>query len=66
MTVRMIKLARWRMKLTQQDIANELGVTQPRVSSWENGHVPIPRARRWELSKLLNITDDELDQEVEL
>lgn len=56
-------LARFRMEMTQQQLADKLGVTQPRISAWENLHTPIPRARRGEIARVLGLEPEELDEE---
>lgn len=47
--------------LTQIDVAVHIGVTQPKISAWENGIVPIPDGRKVDLSELLGVPADELD-----
>lgn len=42
-----VRLAQWRNEqgLTQRDLAEQLGVTQPAISDWERAHSPtIPAA----------------------
>jgi len=56
-------LARRRLGMTQVQLAELIGVTQPRISAWENGHVEIPRGRRKQIAALLYLATDELDQE---
>lgn len=55
-------VARIRLGLTQQDVADKLGVTQPRISAWENNNVEIPEARREQIAKILGLKADELGQ----
>lgn len=56
-------IARHRMGLTQAQVAAEIGVTQPRISAWENRVMDLPPKRRAQLAKLLDadsetLTDD--------
>lgn len=55
-------VARMRKGLTQQEIADKIGVTQPRISAWESGKVAIPPERAAQLAKILNVEADKLDQ----
>ena len=55
-------VARLRIGLTQQDLADKIGVTQPRISAWENGTVDIPEARRKEIADILGLEPEELLQ----
>ncbi len=53
-------LARRRLGLTQAQVAEAIGVTQPRISAWETRTVPIPDARLGPLSELLGVAANEL------
>ena len=55
-------VARRQLGISQQELADRIGVTQPRISSWENGSVSIPLARRADIAKVLGMPEDELDQ----
>lgn len=61
MSITRMFLARKRLGLTQKEVADRIGVTQPRISAWENRTVEIPRARRPQLAEALGIDADELD-----
>ena len=55
-----IKTVRKSKNLTQQYIANELGISRTSVAMWETGEA-MPRADRLpELAKILGCTIDEL------
>ena len=55
-----IKTVRESKNLTQQYIANELGISRTSVAMWETGEA-MPRADRLpELAKILGCTIDEL------
>ena len=55
-----IKTVRESKNLTQQYIANELGISRSSVAMWETGEA-MPRADRLpELAKILGCTIDEL------
>lgn len=59
------RLARERLKLTQQEVAERLNIDQSTVSLWETG-VTIPRGTRLiELAKFYGVTVDELLREDE-
>ena len=61
-----IKQARNRLKMTQQDLANALGVSLKTVSNYEQG-MPIPIAKIPLLKKVLNarVNDRKLEDIVE-
>lgn len=61
LTLTRMRIERSRLGKTQQWLADELGVTQPRVSAWERGKVPVPKARRARIAELLHIGVDDLD-----
>lgn len=55
-----IKKIRIKNKLSQEDVAKKMKITQSAVAKWENGE-SLPTANRLsELAKLLNCTVDEL------
>jgi len=56
-------LARRRLGLTQKAVADEVGVTQPRISAWETGMVTIPEARRALIGIALGLDPDTLTDE---
>lgn len=55
-----LKAARKRANLTQEAIADILGVSVPQVSRWENGHNGIPTRRLPEITKAYRASVDEL------
>lgn len=60
-----IKTVRESKNLTQQYIANELGISRTSVAMWETGEA-MPRADKLpELAKILGCTIDELFAEEE-
>jgi transcriptional regulator with XRE-family HTH domain len=55
-----IKTAREHAKLSQQNLAKQIGVSHAAVSFWENG-VNIPNVLDcWKLADILDISIDEL------
>lgn len=55
-----IKAVRVRRGMTQQELADKIGVSVPRISEWENGKY-IPNGRHMiRLSEALNTSIDEL------
>ncbi len=52
------------MGLTQKQIAEEIGVTQPRISAWENGTADCPPLRRAQIAKLLEVDPETLTDEL--
>ena len=56
-------VARLRLGMTQDELARAVGVTQPRISIWENGKADIPNARRVQIAELLGLLPGELDEE---
>lgn len=63
MAITKMKLARMRWGLTQAELAKKIGVTQPRISAWENGKADIPKARREQIAREFVLDPDTLDQE---
>lgn len=52
----------WRVNLgmTQQDVADRLGVSKPTVIRWENEEKPLPTLAAYALAKLYGIEVDDL------
>ncbi len=50
-----LHVARRRLGYTQRELADLIGVTQPRISAWENGVAPIPDHRAERLGYILKI-----------
>jgi transcriptional regulator with XRE-family HTH domain len=59
-----MRLARERLGISQAAMARQLGVSQPTVSSWEQGTRPVPNARRTAIAELLKVSEDQLTAEV--
>jgi transcriptional regulator with XRE-family HTH domain len=59
-------LVSWRKRAgkTQKDVAEALGVSQSAVSQWESGEVQIPLSRLSELARWLQVSPEELGQEL--
>lgn len=53
-----IRRARQEMSLTQDDLAEAIGVTRKTVSNWERG-IAVPRTRLAALLKFLRLQQDE-------
>lgn len=53
-------VARNRKGLTQSQLAQAIGVTQPRISMWETRVMDMPKRRRAEIAELLEIDADTL------
>lgn len=51
---------RKRLGLSQATVAAHIGVTQPRVSAWENRRADLPPKRREQIAELLGIDADTL------
>lgn len=51
------------MNLTQAQVAEAVGVTQPRISAWENVRADIPPKRAAMIAKLLDLDASELTDE---
>lgn len=56
-------LARKRLGWTQVRLAETIGVTQPRISAWENGQADIPPFRARQIGDALGVPADELAQD---
>ena len=54
---------RKRMGLTQATLAQMVGVTQPRISAWENGKADVPEKRRAQIAEALGIAAGELTED---
>lgn len=64
MTVGMkLKLARVKKQLTQRQVAERVGVSQPSYQEWESGKSTPNLKRAASLSKVLEISLDELAKE---
>lgn len=50
-----MKAQRMRLGLTQAELAERIGVTQPRISAWENGKADIPNKRQRQIARVLDI-----------
>lgn len=59
---RRIQLLRAMKGLTQEELAQRLGVSRQAVNTWEKGKVGIPRARREMLATFFGIEADGLDE----
>jgi len=58
--IRNIKTIRERKNLTQEFVANELGMSQNNYSNIENGTVKLTITRLIEISKILGVSAEEL------
>lgn len=47
-------VARRRLGLSQAALASMIGVTQPRISSWETGRAAIPKQRLGQIADILD------------
>lgn len=54
MTAAALRAARRRLRLSQTELAELLGVSQSQLSRWETGERPIPYAE-WLAARLLEI-----------
>jgi transcriptional regulator with XRE-family HTH domain len=57
-----IQVLRTMKGLTQEELAQRLGVSRQAVNTWEKGKVGIPRARREMLAAFFGIEADVLDE----
>lgn len=70
---KVIRENRKKQKLTQEDVANFLGVSAPAVNKWENGIsypditllAPLARLLKTDVDTLLSFHEDLTDQEIE-
>lgn len=56
-------LHRKRMGWSQVRLAEMIGVTQPRISAWENGTMDIPPYRAKQIGELLGLRPEVLTDE---
>jgi transcriptional regulator with XRE-family HTH domain len=56
-------LHRRRMGWTQRRLAEEIGVTQPRISAWETGVADIPPRRAAQIGEALGLDPARLTDE---
>jgi transcriptional regulator with XRE-family HTH domain len=54
---------RKKMGWTQLRLAETIGVTQPRISAWENGTMDIPPKRARQIGEALGLDPDALTDE---
>lgn len=55
-----LRIARHRVRLRQQDLADRLGISQPGISGWERG-LCMPKERSvWRLAEALNVEPSDL------
>lgn len=55
-----LKLLRQQEKISQDKLANLVGVTQQCISEWENGKIEPTLSFLWKLADIFNISVDEL------
>jgi len=55
-----IKFLRCRLGLSQQKLANKVGITRPYLSYFENGVIPIPAHLKERIAKALGVSRDEI------
>lgn len=53
-------VARRRAGLSQAKLAEMIGVTQPRISAWENRKADIPAKRRAQIARVLSVFAEQL------
>jgi transcriptional regulator with XRE-family HTH domain len=58
--VTVMHVKRRRLGLTQAELARIIGVTQPRISAWENRTADIPEKRRDEIADALDADANDL------
>jgi len=56
----MMRMKREALGLSQAELAERIGVSQGKISSWESGTVSMPEVRRKQISKVLGIEPDHL------
>lgn len=61
--VTVMLVARRRLGLSQAALAAMIGVTQPRISSWETRQAPIPPARLEQLARILEVDSGNLQRD---
>lgn len=59
-TITRMKARRLQLGYTQQELAEKIGVTQPRISSWECGRADLPPKRRRQIARVLDCDPDTL------
>lgn len=57
-------VCRTNMGLTQAELARRIGVTQPRISAWENVRADIPQKRRAQIGRILGLRPEVLTDEL--
>ncbi|WP_420211305.1 helix-turn-helix domain-containing protein [Burkholderia aenigmatica] len=55
-----LKKMRLAAALTQAEVAETMGVSQPTYQRWESGNTPVPTAKVKKLARVLSVTVDEL------
>lgn len=55
-----MRAKRERLGISQAELARHLGVSQARVSVWENRRAPMPPARAEEIARFLGLSGREL------
>jgi transcriptional regulator with XRE-family HTH domain len=63
-TSTVMKTLRRQRRISQFELAQAVGVSQPTISMWENGLKRIPEARRERIGRILSVAPDALDREV--
>jgi transcriptional regulator with XRE-family HTH domain len=56
----MVKEARERLGITQEALADKIGVSYAAISQWERNKKPIPLKRQKQLADVFNMTPDEI------
>lgn len=59
-----MKARRLELGYTQAELAAQIGVTQPRISVWENGLADVPPRRRKQIARALTCDPDTLTDPV--
>lgn len=57
-------LNRTAMGVTQAELARRVGVTQPRISAWENAKADIPPYRAKQIGEILGLRPEVLTDEL--
>jgi len=55
-----MKFVRATMGMSQSDLAKAIGVTQPKISMWENKRASMPARRVEEIARVLGIAPERL------